>query len=226
MVGGVLAEIDGDPDPINEPTVNSIPGYGLDSATLSVNERYVNWLGNDDKRVLRTDVTIERLQERNRTKIERSNFNIETQGEYILRIDKNHKLELVKMDKIGLKTEENLEKSIFQSRFWIIEDGFVITDKTNPDVIFKIVSEMANCEVERVTFDIQKLIDQSIGGDIWSFSETKPRQVGLEIEYGPHRMKIMVTSSGYVEVYQPINYSRMDFMQFMCDKLHQFRIRH
>lgn len=61
--------------------------------------------------------------------------------------------------------------------------------------------------------------DQEIGDVI---ERSQLSQIGLQYEEGGHIIKMSITESGFVEIYQPSNYEAADFAEFVLENVIEF----
>jgi len=72
-------------------------------------------------------------------------------------------------------------------------------------------------EAEKGTVYGEEVFDDSEIGDILERSQIN--QLGLEYEVAGADLKVTMTESGYIEVYQPSNYSTEDFCNFLSNEI-------
>ena len=147
-----------------------------------------------------------------------------------------------------IRQYERPEKITLYTDFLFVPDSFVAIASSSGTFAFDLIEQNASVSVEQIEFDLEGYTEQNPDAGPWKvgfydrignaengvmhgeqllndseigsvLGTSKKNQVGLEYNHDGHLLKTFVTRSGYVEVYQPSNYSSSDFVGFIESEL-------
>lgn len=139
-------------------------------------------------------------------------------------------------------------KTTVYTEFLAVPGEFVVVSSGSGEFAFNLIQEQTNTDIERGSIDIFRFAEEhghaepwQVGfygtggnaqkgvvygedvlsdGDIGSaLSNAKKNQFGLEYEYDGQSVKMTVTESGYLRIFQPSNFDSKDLAQFVADEI-------
>lgn len=134
------------------------------------------------------------------------------------------------------------------TEFVTVPGKFVAVSNSSGVFAFDVLGRQTNTNIEKVEFDLDTFAQQQNNGVPWKVGfygrignaengvlygddvlddnefggvvkDTEKNQLGLNLPMGDEIIKLNLTESGYVEIYQPSNYDEIDFSEFVISKL-------
>jgi len=149
-----------------------------------------------------------------------------------------------------IRVTEKPEMVTKYTEFLLVQGSFIAASSSSGRFVFDLISTHTGSEITPVEFDLNGFIEDRESADPWkvgfenrtgnaengvvhgeellrdgelgnALNNSKKNQIGLEYNSDGHLLKVFVTKSGYVEVYQPSNYDSREFIKFIeSDLLH------
>ncbi|WP_175417037.1 hypothetical protein [Natrinema pallidum] len=148
----------------------------------------------------------------------------------------------------SIGTYSTREKDLNYTEFLALPGEIVIVKSSAGTFAFDLIGSQTGTVVERAKFDLESFVDHHQGDNFWQMGfygtggnadkgvvygdnvqkdgevggvleSSKINQIGLEHLYETEPIKITVTESGYVNVYDPSNYESEEFLRYFKDEL-------
>jgi len=146
-----------------------------------------------------------------------------------------------------ISEESTPVKRTLTTNFLLLPDEFIIVENSSGEFLHPLLREFGNHTAFPAEIDLDGFLNE-VDGDFWKvgFEEradgaengvlhgesvlsdstfgdvvgkSPKNQVGIDFEYGQEFIKLFVTSSGYVEVYQPSSFETDQFATFVADRV-------
>ena len=164
-------------------------------------------------------------------------------------IEDIHEVENVTINESGeISTRTIEEKFTRYTEFVFVSNSFISVESSSGEFLFDLLNNQLGIDVNRVDINLDKLASDHEdaltwkvgfndrgsnaengivhGDDVFQDPEvgdvlgaSNKNQLGLEYEYRSDIIKVFLTESSYIEVYQPSNYDTKDFVQFVENEI-------
>ncbi|WP_373190218.1 hypothetical protein [Halolamina sp.] len=148
----------------------------------------------------------------------------------------------------SIRTGEKSEIRTQYTEFLLSVDGFVIVKNSGGIFALDLIGKHENVSIERAEVNLNSFIsghsgftpwkvgfygksgnaDNGVvhGNEIWDDPELGPllesqrkNQLGIDIEWRGYEIKMMLTESGYLNIYQPGDFGNTGFMRLVRDEI-------
>lgn len=156
--------------------------------------------------------------------------------------------EKVSMNGSGISRSTEPAKTTRYTEFLVVDGEFVVVQNARGRFLFDILEDRHEVTIERASIDLDHLLDRYGDGTPWKvgfrghtdvaengvihgesvladelFGEAlrtaEKNQLGLKFSRDGRTMKMMATASGYLEIYQPSNFTANEFCTFLTSEV-------
>jgi hypothetical protein len=150
-----------------------------------------------------------------------------------------------------VQTAENLEVRTDSTEFLCLPGEFVIVENSSKTYAFDLIGRATESAIEQVQLDLTAFAEDhedevfwmsgfyntggnadngvAYGDDVTNdieiggvLQDSEKNRLGLIMEYNPEPLKLMLTESGYVEIYQPSEFGTLSFARFVQEELARY----
>lgn len=144
-----------------------------------------------------------------------------------------------------VEREEEIEKITETAEFLSISGEYVVAQSTQDDWLFPLVGTATDTTIKEAQIDMDGLIEANPEAHYWmagiynrpgdvessegfgegdvfedeefgeEYRKSDKNRIGMEFEFEDRDMKIIVTESGYVQVYRPSDFTSLEFKRLI-----------
>lgn len=148
-----------------------------------------------------------------------------------------------------IENEPQLETSTISTEFASVPGEFVVVESSKHEFAFDMIGREVGASIEPIQFDLGSLADDykkdadfwmsgfyehegnaskgvTYGDDVFSDPEigeavwdSEKNQLGMDFEFNSDQVRMRITESGYVQVFQPSEYETLSFVRLIRDLL-------
>jgi hypothetical protein len=188
------------------------------------------------------------IEIRNTKTTDRTNTKVQVGRAALQRIEERERVDI---NDGKVSVVEQPEKVSKYTEFITVPGEFVAVRSGSGTFAFDLIQARTQTTIERTNFDLNAFSEEYDSSDQWqvgfygnignaekgviygeevlddsevgdTVERSQKNQLGLQYPYNDNKIKMTISESGYIEVYQPSNYDEFDFAEYVMEEILPF----